>query len=258
MSFEIEKPLKSFSIVAPSTVLQPSSSRKEKSDPPKAQPESTSLLNYSIGRMNISSIQTKLTIGKPGDRYEQEADHVAGQVMSMPDTATHQSIQREARPEEEVQAKPLVASITPLIQREEMPEEEEPVQAKLSLIQREEMPEEEEPVQAKSSLQRATDGSLQAGGNLESQLSGSKGGGSPLSNEVRSFMEPRFGTDFSQVKVHTDTTAVQMSQSIQAQAFTHGSDIYFNSGKYSPATNEGKSLLAHELTHVVQQKGDRA
>ncbi len=68
-------------------------------------------------------------------------------------------------------------------------------------------------------------------------------------------MEPRFGTDFSNVKVHTDSSAVQMNQDIQAQAFTHGQDIYFNSGKYSPDTNEGKSLLAHELTHVVQQRG---
>ncbi|MGK7947778.1 MAG: DUF4157 domain-containing protein [Xenococcaceae cyanobacterium] len=53
-----------------------------------------------------------------------------------------------------------------------------------------------------------------------------------------------FGTDFSDVKVHTDSSAVQMNQDIQAQAFTHGQDIYFNSGKYSPDTNEGKSLLA--------------
>ncbi len=90
-------------------------------------------------------IQAKLTIGQPNDVYEQEADRVADQVMSMPDAATKQPMQREATPEEdEVQTKPLAAAITPLVQREAMPEEEE-VQTKptASTLQREEMPEEE-------------------------------------------------------------------------------------------------------------------
>ena len=100
------------------------------------------------------------------------------------------------------------------------------------------------PVQAKGNDTEATQ-------EIESQLSQSKGGGSPLLDEVRSFMEPRFSADFSQVKVHTDNRSVQMNQTLGAQAFTHGSDIYFGSGK-SPAKND---LTAHELTHVVQQTG---
>jgi Domain of unknown function (DUF4157) len=217
-------------------------------------------------------IQPKLTVGAPGDKYEQEADRVADQVMSMGDRL--QPVQREAAPEEEeVQTKAIAASITPLVQREMAPEEEE-VQPKLaadsiqreemleeegvqtnplSNIQREEMPEEEEPVQMKPSLQRSSDGSLQAGGNIESQLSSSKGGGSALPDEVRSFMESRFGADFSQVRVHTDSAAIQMNQNLNAQAFTHGSDIYFGAGK-SPAVSD---LTAHELTHVVQQTGNQ-
>jgi hypothetical protein len=100
-------------------------------------------------------------------------------------------------------------------------------------------------------LQRAGNGNALAGSNVENQLTGSKGGGSPLPNEVRSFMEPRFGADFSSVRVHTDSTAVQMNKELGAQAFAHGSDIYYGAGK-SPGNNE---LTAHELTHTIQQGG---
>jgi hypothetical protein len=99
-------------------------------------------------------------------------------------------------------------------------------------------------------IQRAAqiDGN-QASGDLESRLNASKGGGSPLSEGVRGFMEPRFGADFSGVRVHTGSEAVQMNKELGAQAFTHGSDVYFGEGK-SPGNNE---LTAHELTHVMQQ-----
>ena len=66
-------------------------------------------------------------------------------------------------------------------------------------------------------------------------------------------MESNFGTDFSNVRIHTDSEAQHMSQEVGAQAFTHGSDIYFNEGKYNPDSKEGKHLLAHELTHTIQQ-----
>jgi hypothetical protein len=127
-----------------------------------------------------------------------------------------------------------------------------------SRLQREALPEEEEQdqVQTKSSQkQTAKDQSFDAGSNVESQLNNSKGGGSPLPDEVRSFMEPRFGADLSQVRVHTGSEAVQMNKELNAQAFTHGKDIYFGSGRYNPGSSEGKHLLAHELTHVIQQTG---
>ncbi len=99
-------------------------------------------------------------------------------------------------------------------------------------------------------VQRAGGGN-QASLDLESRLNGSKGGGNALAPEVRAFMEPRFGADFSAVRVHTDGEAVQMNQELGAQAFAHGSDVYFGPGK-SPGNDE---LTAHELTHVVQQGG---
>lgn len=82
-----------------------------------------------------------------------------------------------------------------------------------------------------------------------------KGSGRPLEPEVREFMEPRFGYDFSHVRVHTDTYAARKSNELNAVAFTVGRDIFFNEGRYNTSTAEGKRLLAHELTHVVQQRG---
>ncbi len=88
---------------------------------------------------------------------------------------------------------------------------------------------------------------------FEQNLQSTRGLGSPLPADTRSFMESRFSADFSGVRVHTNDTSVQMNREINAQAFTYGNDIYFNSGKYSPSSYEGKSLLAHELTHTIQQ-----
>lgn len=192
-------------------------------------------LHHSLSKLRLSRPQAKLTVGQPGDFYEQEADRVAQQVISMPDSATQQPIQREAMTEEEeLQMKPLADSITPLVQREALPEDEE---------------EDEEELQMKPPLQRSPDAGFQSGSNLESRLSSSQGGGSPLSDDVGSFMEPRFGADFSQVRVHTGGEAIQMNQDLNAQAFTHKHDVYFGAGK----APEKDALTAHELTHVMQQ-----
>lgn len=88
---------------------------------------------------------------------------------------------------------------------------------------------------------------------IESSLNSSKGSGSPIPEDTREQMESSFGADLSNVRLHTDNSAVQMNKNLHAQAFTHGSDIYFNSGKYDTNSIGGKHLLAHELTHVVQQ-----
>ena len=84
-----------------------------------------------------------------------------------------------------------------------------------------------------------------------------EGKGSPLPAAERSYFEPRFGADFSQVRVHTDAHAARTASSINAKAFTTGKDIAFGSGHYAPGTQAGRQLLAHELTHVVQQGGAR-
>jgi len=178
---------------------------------------------------NNSSIQTKLTVGAPGDKYEQEADSMAAKVMTMPDSAIQQPIQRQTGEDTEaVQMQPEVNSISPLVQRKSGEEEEGKM---------------------KSQVQRASDGSSVASSSIENRLASSKGGGSALPDSVRRFMEPRFGADFSNIKVHTDSNAVQMNKEVGAQAFAHGGDIYYGAGS-SPGNNE---LTAHELTHTIQQ-----
>jgi hypothetical protein len=82
------------------------------------------------------------------------------------------------------------------------------------------------------------------------------GAGQPLDDGTRSFMESRFGQDFGDVRVHTDSAAAEASKQIQAQAFTTGRDIYFGRGRYQPQSTDGKKLVAHELTHVLQQTGE--
>jgi len=94
-----------------------------------------------------------------------------------------------------------------------------------------------------------------ASSGLQSQLNSSKGGGSAMSKDTASSMGSAFGADFSGVRIHTGSQAVQMNQELGAQAFTHGSDIYFNQGKYDTSSTGGKHLLAHELTHTLQQGG---
>ena len=88
---------------------------------------------------------------------------------------------------------------------------------------------------------------------LESYVGNLNGSGQSLPDEVRNFYEPKFGYDFSNVKVHTDPVAEKSAQSINALAYTSGNNIVFNSGQFSPNTDNGKKLLGHELTHVLQQ-----
>ncbi|MEH2270933.1 MAG: DUF4157 domain-containing protein [Nostoc sp.] len=223
-------------------------------------------LMHDISRISLRP-QTKLTVNQPGDVYEQEADRVAQQVMqTMSEPVSKQSVQREALPEEEeeLQMKSLADANTSL-QREALPEEEEELQMKSladtnTSLQREALPEEEEELQMKSlvdsniSLQRQG-GGVTATSDLETSIQQERGSGQTLSDDIRQPMEQAFGTDFSSVKIHTDSRSDQLNQSIQARAFTTGQDIFFRQGEYAPESHGGKELLAHELTHVVQQNG---
>ena len=90
---------------------------------------------------------------------------------------------------------------------------------------------------------------------MESQLQAMQGGGHAMPEGLRAQMEGSFGHNFSNVRLHTDSAAADMSSSINAKAFTHGNDIYFNQGQFQPNTPAGQHLIAHELTHTVQQGG---
>jgi hypothetical protein len=113
----------------------------------------------------------------------------------------------------------------------------------------EEEEEEEEMLQAKS----REDSTSEVSYGLESQINAIKGGGRPLAESERAYFEPRFGTDFSLVRVHTGAQAAESARSVNAKAYTIGQDVTFGVGQYTPGTSEGRRLIAHELTHVVQQ-----
>jgi len=90
---------------------------------------------------------------------------------------------------------------------------------------------------------------------LETQIEGLRGGGQPLPQSLRARFEPRFGHNFGGVRVHTGAQAAHVARSVNARAFTVGNDVAFGAGQYSPDTDSGQRLLAHELTHVIQQTG---
>lgn len=192
---------------------------------------------------NGMSAQAKLTIGLRSGDNEKVADAKADKVAQRLAADDHPST--PAPQHENIQRKPISQS-------EAGSPEEETVQTKCEAcdqeekVQKMEIEEEEKPVQAKPEYQSSpTD--------VESTLNSTKGGGSALPNDARNQMEGAFGVDFSGVRIHTNSTAVQMNQRLGAQAFTHGNDIYFNTRKYSPRSTEGQKLLGHELTHTVQQ-----
>jgi hypothetical protein len=196
------------------------------------------------------ALQPQLTVGAAGDHYEREADRVAEQVMGRLGDRTPVGASRSPA----VQRQPLAATITRFVQRKGLQEDE---------LQR--APKEEEDLRRKplddEDLKRAPHpGQVGlAGGPVAGQtgaaIDQARGGGQRLPAGVRRPMEQAFGADFSGVKIHTDQRADRLSRSLSARAFTTGRDVFFRKGEFSPTSRPGQKLLAHELTHVVQQGG---
>jgi hypothetical protein len=200
-------------------------------NPQAASPKTVLRLQRAAGNNAVHGLlQRKMVVGAAQDAYEKEADQVAGKVMAQ-STSQAAEVQRTPGEEEEVQAAPLAGSITSLAQR--APEDEEEVQTSRQDPQK----------------------SFEVSSDIENQLHVQRGRGSQLPGDVRQNMEERFGMDFSSVRVHTGGESSQLNRQLSAQAFTQGQDIYMGEGKYDPGSNQGKKLLAHELTHVVQQTG---
>ncbi len=162
-------------------------------------------------------IQTKLKIGSPGDSFEREADSMADQVVS-----SLNSKNTDPRPS---------------------------AKARVTAIQK--TASEEEQVMTKTSAHISNTAPQQ----LYARLSAYRAQGTPLESGIRSKMESSFEADFSNVRVHAGPSATQMNQNIGARAFTYGADIYFNQSEYNPKSKSGQRLLAHELTHTLQQGG---
>jgi hypothetical protein len=196
-----------------------------------------SLGNRAVQRMLAGAprIQAKLSVNAPGDVYEQEADAVARQVVS--------SLNGPA-----ASAEPAAAGV------QRQPEEDKDKLLTKPLVQREEL-DEKDKMMAKPTLQREGGGDAPApvDAGVESQIESARGGGQPLDHGTRAQMEGAFGADFTGVRVHTGAESDTLNRAVQARAFTTGQDIFFGGSEYDPGSSGGKELLAHELTHVVQQ-----
>ncbi|HKP81967.1 MAG TPA: DUF4157 domain-containing protein [Pyrinomonadaceae bacterium] len=207
-----------------------------------------SIGNHAVQRLIHSPyIQTKLQISEPGDEHEQEADRVADTVMRMPEPESSKppAVSPVTQPEEDEEK--VVATKSkgrvPLAVREDDDKEE-----KVARKTEEDKSEDEEHVDLKAD---GAPGNIP--GTTANHIASMNGRGSPLPDSTRAFFEPRLGADLSQVRVHTDSQAAESASSINARAFTVGPNIAFGSGQYAPESERGRQLLAHELTHVMQQ-----
>lgn len=207
--------------VTPAVVSAP----KESTAGRRSAPSGAAAVHHNAGNRAAATLlmvaQPKLTVGPAGDQYEREADTVADQVVAALAART-QTRRSSSDPSE-----PSSPAIARQIQRLVAPTDEATVGAQ--------------------------GGALDAG--VESQIQSARSGGTPLDSIARSSMEGAFGSDFSRVRIHTGSNSAALNRSISAKAFTIGSDIFFGAGKPDTSTKDGQQLLAHELTHTVQQTG---
>lgn len=183
----------------------------------------------------VRDIQPKLTVNEPGDKYEKEAERVADAVMRMADSGSKVDTQKEV-PSGHIQR------MCPRCQRRY--QQGKPLNCE----------------ECEAELQRrrdGRDGDAKISEGVEQAAAVASEFGKPLSEGLRSLFENRLDRDFSGVRIHTGERADRAARAINARAFTYGTDIVFRKGEYSPSTYSGKRLLAHELTHVVQQNGGR-
>ena len=182
-----------------------------------------------VKRKESTPIQTKLRVNAPGDAFEQEADRVADQVMRMPGSFAV--------------GEPMTVTAAPVLQRkccghaggENGPCDE---------------------CDKKVELQRSATAPGPAPHSPPIVHDVLKEPGAPLDANTRAFFEPRFGHDFSKVRVHTNSHAADSAKAIKALAYTVGNHVVFGAGQYAPRTTEGGRLVAHELAHVLQQGSD--
>jgi hypothetical protein len=185
------------------------------------------------------ALQAKLQVSTPGDEYEQEADRVATQVMRMPDAGLHDacacgggcprcSAKKDSAREVDGAANGVASIQTSTAKKTSS---------------------ESSPSHSEAHFANEAE-STPLPPRVHDVL---KSPGQTLDAETRAFMEPRFGYDFSNVRIHNDTLAHRSSENIRALAYTHGDHVVFGARQYRPQTNAGKELLAHELAHVKQQ-----
>lgn len=181
---------------------------------------SSSRFGHDLSRIPVippkgDTLRTKLAINKPGDEYEQEADRITEQVMRMPTP--------------KVQRACACGGECPKCKQEQGGGE-----------------------QLQPKRVQANDAGKTAALPIVDEVLRSPG--QPLDSATKSYFQPRFGHDFSHVRVHTDVKASESAREVNALAYTVGQDVVFGAGQYTPWSSKGRRLLAHELTHVLQQR----
>ena len=187
-------------------------------------------------------LQRRLNIGQSGDKYEVEADKGASQVVNLINSPLFRNIQsqkisspKELEPESQRSIQRQSTGLNPF---------------NISVYEPGTTP--PPPIQT---VQAKGDNIKAAPGNIEDTIKSKKGSGEELADNVREPMETAFDANFSGVKVHTDGESDQLNKSLNSRAFATGQDIFFSQGAYNPGSRDGQELLAHELTHIVQQNG---
>ena len=187
-------------------------------------------------------LQRRLNIGQSGDKYEVEADKGASQVVNLINSPLFRNIQsqkisspKELEPESQRSIQRQSTGLNPF---------------NISVYEPGTTP--PPPIQT---VQAKGDNIKAAPGNIEDTIKSKKGSGEELADNVKEPMETAFDANFSRVKVHTDGESDQLNKSLNSRAFATGQDIFFSQGAYNPGSRDGQELLAHELTHIVQQNG---
>ncbi len=199
-------------------------------------------------KKNSSFFQAKLAVNEPGDSHEKEADSVADTVVNQ--RQGNPVVQQKAiSPIQRLSTTPEEEKVSSNDERMER-DKEKPFQKKSAGPEKEK---EEDKSTAKVQKKQAESSSATVSPQLSTRVENSSGKGSALPKKALNEMNNSFGRDFSEVRIHHDGESASMNKELEAHAFTHGRDIYFNQGKFNPENAEGKFLLAHELTHVLQQ-----
>lgn len=243
--------------------------------------------NQAVQRLLASQgVQAKLSVAPPDDAFEQEADRVADEVVGKPGQAgatqtaeapaavhrlserVHRAPAKEKDDKKKEGGKGQAEKEPPKGDKggggkdkgdkgdkggggKEKKKEDDKVKRKAAIMDDEEKKEkEDEPVERFAEDQAVPEVTPE----LELDLDRLAAGGQPLSEELRSLLEPRFGRDLGDVRIHLDAEAAGAARELEAQAFTRGEHVFFGAGYFEPHTAEGRWLMAHELTHTLQQK----
>jgi hypothetical protein len=209
-----------------------------------------------------SPAEEKKKLQKAPERKKEEI-----QKQAEPEAEMEEDVQKKETEQKEEEKKPIQKKDAlkeekdkPMQKKEVTEEEKESVQKKEVVKEDEkkavQKKDEDKKKEEGEAVQRKTEfGDNKSEPVLFRRLHQPEGNGIPLPGNILKKMNSAFGADFSQIRIHSDNEAAEMSKALHAQAFAHGTDIYFNYGKYNTSSSEGEKLLAHELTHTIQQTG---